>query len=203
MERMLEGTRVFDECELSHEVDWDELEKKISIIVRKFSNIEDRYRDDLAQELRIHAFTKSDDFYDLQRKAIDFWRSIQRRIYPEIPFIDLELVGGSYKDKAEEIAEFNDLLENIRRELSRGGSVTQVRLNAISSDILDIILEDIQECRAEIDELNRYINGRINCTYLAKRLPNVHYKMIRKALKNLEEILSGLCRMRGVVLEEI
>lgn len=203
---MLENVRVFDQYEPVNggqgEINWDEVEQKISILVRKFCNIDYRYRDDLAQELRLHAMLKSDSFYDLQRKAIDFWRTIQRRVYPEVPFIDLELVGGSYRDKAEEVAEFGDLLQSIRKELSREGTVAQVRLNAISSDILDIILEDIQDGKAEVDEeLHRYIGGRINCTYLAKRLPDVHYKMIRKAVKNLGEILEGICMMRGISVE--
>lgn len=201
MERMLEGTKVYEGYEPINggrgEINWDEVENKVAILVRKFSNIDSRYRDDLAQELRLHAMLKSDDFYDLQRRAIDFWRSIQRKVYPEVPFIDLELVGGSLKDKAEESAEFSELLSHMRRELAREGTVAEVRLNAICHDVLDIILEDIVSEGAELDEeLNRYINGRINCTYLAKRLPDIHYKMIRKAVKNLEDILDGLYSMR-------
>ena len=48
-------------------IDWEDVETKISIICRKFDNISSRYQDDLAQELRIHASYISDDYYDLQR----------------------------------------------------------------------------------------------------------------------------------------
>jgi hypothetical protein len=186
------------------EIDWEDVENKISMIVRKFNNIDDRYRDDLAQELRIHAYTKSTDFYDLKRKAIDFWRTMQRKVYPEVPTFDLEMVGGSEFDDAQEVCEFDELLSALEVELDREGSVSQMRLNTISREVLDIILEDIQDglktsCFESVT--SRYINGRINCTYLAERLPEINYKMIRKALKNLEDILGGLMAMRGIIVD--
>ena len=72
--------------------DWKEVEDKISIICRKFENL-GPWHEDLAQELRVHAYYVSNNYYDLYRKAIDFWRKVQTKQSPEVPYFDLDILG--------------------------------------------------------------------------------------------------------------
>lgn len=187
--------------EQQRNIDWEEVKKKISILCRKFDNIDARYRDDLAQELLIHAYYVSDDYYDLQRRAIDFWREMTRKVYPEIPFIDMEIIGGTRESEELDNLAYKETLAKIRRELQRGPweNVYAKELDEIASRILDIILEDIEGVPPEEDEeeitITRYRAGRINCTYIDTRMPDVHYKRIRKGVKRLEEVLEGLMDM--------
>lgn len=187
--------------ESKRNIDWEEVETKISIICRKFSNIEERYKDDLAQELRIHAFYYSDDYYDLHRKAVDFWRVMTRRVYPEIPFIDLEIMAGADRIRDDDL-DYKDTLEKIKRELTRGPykNVREKELDDISLRILDIIVEDIDGTTVTRESLveytsSKYHNGRINLSYLDMRMPEINYKRLVKAAKRLEEIVTALQEM--------
>lgn len=188
-------------------IDWEEVEKKVSIICRKFSNIDPRYIDDLAQELRIHAYYVSDDYYDLQRKAIDFWRSMQVRVYPEVPFFDMELVGGAKMDDTSRY-DYDVLVNLIKKELQRkNGSYYENALDDIALRILDIIVMDIDERevgrRKNLKGTSKpYINQRISCTYLSEELPDIHYKRIQKALNLLADIIQGLSEMGKLSIDD-
>lgn len=185
------------------EIDWDEVETKISIICRKFDNIPERLRDDLKQELRLYAYYKSDDYYHMQNRAVDFWRSLNRHIYPEVPFLDMELMNDEiFEDETK--VEYDEIVNKITTELNvPGENVHEDRLNEVSKKILGVILDDIDE-RRKTNPLNeeyrstKYINGRISLTYLSEVFPDIHYKRLQKGLKNLESILEGLGAMDKV-----
>lgn len=191
--------------ESKRNIDWDEVDKKISIICRKFNNIEERHKDDLKQELLIHAYYISDDYYDLHRKAVDFWRSLQRKIYPELPF--LELQDGDDTDfedphHVDTCMDYESSLYNIKRELTRGPYQTksQEELDKLALKVLDVIIEDIDGstiCKEtyEIYDTNKYRNGRISIMYLCKRFPDVDYKRFTNAMKRLEEVATALIAM--------
>lgn len=179
-------------------IDWNDVETKISIICRKFNNIDYRYLDDLAQELRIHAYYYSDDYYDLQRKAIDFWRTLTRKVYPEVPYLDLEILAGEYFPNESTIV-YKDIVGKIRKELLSKDfkSSREIELDEIANKVLDIIIEDIDGstlCKDSYCEYisSKYHNGRISISYLDLRLKDVNYKRLVKAVKRLEEIVNGL-----------
>lgn len=185
-------------------IDWEDVENKISIICRKFSNIDNRFKDDLAQELRIHAYYVSDDYYDLQRKAIDFWRTLTRRVFPEIPYIDLELTAGSLNFNDSNIS-YQETVKAVRDELSRREYETanEGKIDDLALKILDIIIEDIdgstinkETYEAEVNiSLHKYRNGKINISYLDLRFPDINYKTVTKAVNRLREVIEGLIDM--------
>lgn len=183
-------------------INWEEVEWKIAIICNKFrTSVESRYLDDLAQELRIHAYYKSDDYYDLQRKAIDFWRSMKVNVMPEMPYFDLEFIGG-IKEDDHSIAEFDTLVELIKGRLEtpcRGRFNNEIRELALQ--IFDIIVSDIdgKDRRLVVREGVKYApyhNSRISCSYLWEVLGEepgaISYQRIRKAVKLIENIVREL-----------
>lgn len=180
-------------------IDWEEVENKISIICRKFNNIEDRYKDDLAQELRIHAYYTSDDYYDLTRKAIDFWRTLQVRVMPEVPYLDLELLGGMKEDETS--VHFQEMVNKISLVLSVPSEGISDEIRNLSNDIFNIILDDLVDRSPEVQiregvKYKPYHNQRISCSYLwevmGEDVGSVNYKKIRKAVKFLEGVIKTL-----------
>ena len=199
---MRKGIKPINENERN--INWEEVENKISIICRKFSNIEPRYMDDLAQELRIHAYYYSDDYYDLQRRAIDFWRTIQRKIMPEVPYFDLELIGGSKLEDYSRV-EFDGLVNVLKSELSKDPTSRRKNyereIQTLAKNVLDIIISDIIPDAPEVDiregkDYKPYINGRISCSYLwevmGEDVGSVNYAHIRAAMKYIEKMIIRL-----------
>lgn len=182
-------------------INWEEVEWKIAIICNKFrTSVESRYIDDLAQELRIHAYYKSDDYYDLQRKAIDFWRSMKVNVMPEVPYFDLEFIGGIREDD-HSTAEFDTLVELIKEKLSTpitGKYNNEIR--TLANQIFDIIVSDIDDTRTVIIregvKYAPYHNERISCSYLWEILGDkpgdIGYQRIRKAVRFIEDIIREL-----------
>ena len=128
---------------MNNNIDWKEVEEKISLICYRFNNLSP-WHDDLAQELRIHALYVSDNYYDLYRKAIDFWRKLQTKQSPEIPYFDLELIGGTYSSDREALDQLGDIVELIRKELNRTPkNKWEGNRMKLAMRLLDIILEDI------------------------------------------------------------
>lgn len=182
-------------------INWEEVEWKIAIICNKFrTSVEARYIDDLAQELRIHAYYKSDDYYDLQRKAIDFWRSMRVNVMPEVPYFDLEFIGG-IKEDDRSTAEFDALVDLIRDRLNApvsGKFKNEIR--GLAVQIFDIIISDIDDKKTIIIregvKYAPYHNGRISCSYLweilGEKPGDVSYSRIRKAVKFIEDTIKEL-----------
>lgn len=185
-------------------INWEEVENKISLICYKFSNLSS-WHEDLAQELRIHAYLVSDDYYDLYRKAIDFWRHIHARKFPEIPYMDLETLGGASTNE-EEVSQFEDIVKLIRKELTETTPQNKWESNKmeLAMKLLNIMLEDIDpEKKTEKVEmsnnssLNHYINHRLNLSWVAEET-GIGYKQIVMAMKLLEDIVRGLHAMHKI-----
>lgn len=187
-------------------IDWEEVEYKITIICNKFStSVESRYIEDLAQELRIHAYYKSDDYYNLQRRAIDFWRSMKVNVMPEMPYFDLEFIGGTKLDDHTDV-EFRKLVNLIKGKLNEEvGKAYDDEIRLLAKDVFEVILADlIEDNKLEIRESEKYApyhNHRISCSYLWEVLGDypgeIQYTRIRKALKMIEGIVRDL-GMSGV-----
>lgn len=189
---------------MKNQIDWEEVESKISLICYKFSNLAP-YHEDLAQELRIHAYYISDNYYDLYRKAIDFWRLVQTKQSPEIPYFDLEVIGGTYTAEKEAIDQLDTIVSFIKKELNR---TPQNKWDSdkleLSKKILDIILEDISPeksgskvHRESKSNLNHYMNHRLNLSWVAEET-GVGYKRIVQSMKLLEDIVRGLHSMQKI-----
>lgn len=189
---------------MNDNIDWKEVEEKISLICYKFSNLAS-WHEDLAPELRIHAYYVSDNYYDLYRKAIDFWRKLQTRQSPEIPYFDLEFIEGYYFSDQEAIDQLGEIVKLIRKELnSTPQNKWEQNRKELALQLLDIILEDIdpekQEERSIItnkSSLNHYINNRLNLSWVAEET-GIGYKQLVVAMKLLEDIVRGLHAMHKI-----
>lgn len=188
--------------ENSRNINWEEVENKIAIICNKFrTSVEERFLDDLAQELRIHAYYKSDDYYDLQRKAIDFWRSLKVNVMPEMPYFDLELVGGTHLQDFGDV-EFERFVSLIKKKLTlEMPKKYDNEIRDLAREIFDIILSDVSDgvSRVKIRDWVKYApyhNKRISCSYLWEVMGDepgsINYQRIRKAMKMIENIIREL-----------
>lgn len=189
---------------MNNNINWKEVETKISIICNKFNNL-DFCREDLAQELRIHAYYVSDDYYDLCRKAIDFWRKIQSRQSPEVPYVDLEIASSSDNvDKG--FAQFDELVRLIKEELDRPEqNAWDKKLSDLARQLLDIMISDIDPRKKskynKDSKLNPYINKRLNISWASEEV-GAGYKRVMMAMKFLEDIVSGLSMMHKIEIPE-
>lgn len=187
---------------MNNNIDWKEVEEKISLICYKFDNLS-HWHEDLAQELRIHAYYHSDNYYDLYRKAIDFWRKVKTRQDPEIPYLDLEVLNPAYDSREDEMMQFDELVRLIRRELARPGyNKWDSNMLEVATQLLDIILSDIDNRKVNpVDssksELNHYINSRLNLSWVAEET-GIGYKRIIVAMKFLEDTVRGLAAMNKI-----
>lgn len=163
---------------------WEDVENKINIICGKFNNLSP-WQDDLRQELRLHAYYYSEDYHNLYRKAIDFWRKIQNTYQPEVPYYEFgsDVTGESSvesrqsgdntivnkaltkrvqedrydnKSNSEDYGDYDRLLQWITHELDKPGySKPDQRMIDLSKFLLRIIIEDIDP-RLNIDnKLNK------------------------------------------------
>lgn len=189
---------------MNNNINWEEVEQKVAIICNKFSNIAS-WREDLAQELRIHAYYVSDNYYDLYRKAIDFWRKLQTRQFPETPYYDLEVLNPSYtKDYNDQ---FDDIIKLIQKELDRYGNTKWDRDKLeVSKKLLLIIAADIDESYPSDSienktNMNHYINSRLNLSWVEKET-GINYKRLVNAMKILEDIVQGLAVMHKIDISD-
>lgn len=190
---------------MNNNIDWEEVESKISLICYKFDNLE-RWHEDLAQELRIHAYYVSDNYYDLYRKAIDFWRKIQTKQSPEIPYFDLEVLNPSCEDNHSD--QFEDMVKLMRIELSRPGyNKWDSSMLELASKLLDIIVEDIDPKEGIHGYIRRsksqniYINKRLNLSLISEEF-HVGYKRVIAAMKFLEDTVRGLALMKKIEIPD-
>lgn len=184
-------------------INWNEVEEKIAVICYKFSNLAP-WHDDLAQELRIHAYYVSDNYYDLYRKAIDFWRKIQTKHNPECPYFDLELLASSHDVPEEEaLDQAEEIVRLIREELTgEYNNKWELKRMELALELLDIILEDIEPKKTptstkDNSRLSRYINHRLNLSWV-EEVTGHKYKQIVQSMKLLEDIVRGLHAMNKI-----
>lgn len=182
---------------------WNDVEGKIAIICYRFENLKP-WHEDLAQELRIHAYYVSNNYYDLYRKAIDFWRKLQTKQAPEIPYFDLEILG-QYTEKEESTHDFEKMVTLIRKELERPGhnkwdndmlNLCQMLLSIMVEDIDPRLNKNIPPTMDK-SELNHYINKRLNLSWVAEET-GIGYKRIVVAMKFLEDTVRGLSAMKKI-----
>ena len=181
-------------------IDWEYVESKIAAICYKFDNLSP-WRDDLAQELRIHAYYVSDNYYDLYRKAIDFWRKIQSRQAPEIPYFDLEVLNLSTNEDMDD--QCQNIIDLVRKELEKPGkNKWEDDKLALAKNLLDIIASDIEEddrppvLKIKSDR-NPYINQRLNLSLIADET-GISYRRLSDSMKVLEDIVQGLAMMKKI-----
>lgn len=185
---------------MPHTIDWKDVENKIAIICYKFDNLAS-WREDLAQELRIHAYYVSDNYYDLYRRAIDFWRMIQTKQSPETAYYDLEVLSPSYTEDFDD--QSKEIVRLIKDELNRYGhtkwdedKITVARM------LLDIIISDIDDKAPEIipsksPAENHYMTHRLNLSWVEQET-GINYKKLVNSMRILEEVIQGLAMMHKI-----
>lgn len=188
-------------------INWEEVESKISLICYKFNNINPKWHEDLAQELRIHAYYVSDDYYNLYRKAIDFWRKLQTREMPELPYYDLEVLGRCDVDRSH-MKPFDDIVSLVRKELQRPAqSKWDADMLNLANSLFDIIISDIDDRTKTSQDIldksksNHYINQRLNLSWVAEET-GIGYKRLVNAMKFLEDTIRGLHAMHKIEIPE-
>lgn len=194
-----------------HELDWNEVETKVQIISRKFSNIDPKYREDLEQELRLFAFTTSAHYGHMYNRAIDYWRHLSNHVYPEVCVFDVEDGEGnklcipeeSYEDSvADDTADL--LLAATRRELDRYAQTkTEREVVEMCKRILEIIELDIHNLPdPSLKESTTYKyrdGGKYNLTWVMEQT-GFPYKRIQWAMDVLKEIMSTVIERKQVIL---
>lgn len=182
---------------------WEDVEQKISLICYKFDNLSS-WHEDLAQELRLHAYYVSSDYYNLYRKAIDFWRTIQAKYNPESPYYDLETVGGLYTD-TDPLDQTSEIVNLIKEELNHyPQNKWEEKKISLTLDILDLILDDIdpkKSVKSTDSSSTHYINSKVNITWVSDVL-HANYKQCKSSLQILAEIIRGLAMMRKIDIPE-
>lgn len=189
---------------MNNNIDWKEVDEKISLICYKFSNLAP-WHDDLAQELRIHAYYVSDNYYDLYRKAIDFWRKLQTKQSPEIPYFDLELLEDPSSPEKASTDQLDIIVSLIRKELNREPqNKWEGNKMDLAMKLLDLILNDIDPKKKsnnviikDTTNLNPYFNNRLNLSWASEETSS-SYKQVVIAMKMLEDIVRGLHSMKKI-----
>lgn len=188
----------------SKEFDWQDVELKVSLICYKFDNLKP-WHDDLAQELRIHAYYISNNYYDLYRKAIDFWRKLQTQQSPEVPYFDLELLQNPNGIAHDSYLEYDNIIALIKKELDRPshGKWDSDMLN-LAKQLLEIITEDVdprlkskRHLGMNKSDMNHYFNHRLNLSWVSEET-GIGYKRLVAAMKFLEDTVRGLAAMHKI-----
>lgn len=193
--------------ESERNINWEEVEIKVAVICSKFKNIRNDYLDDLAQELRVHAFYISDNYQDLYRRAIDFWRTLQCRVYPEVPYFDMELMQGSDVEDKNEMG-YLEILKQINKELDRNCySKAEMKQVDTIRQILEIITDDVKDGRNDSKyklpetEVLEYVKGKVSIYWVSLRLDKT-YRHVQDSLSLLQEIVRGLAEMGKISVDD-
>lgn len=189
----------------NREINWEEVEIKVGVICSKFRNIRADYIEDLAQELRIHAFHKSDDYYDLYRRAIDFFRQMQSKVNPELPYFDME-VFEEEGVSSESTVGFEDIIYQVKKELSNEGYLKKEQeLIEVVNMILDLLTEEIVTGRSnkKYKESNvlSYFGGKLSVTWISERT-EVPYKKVQDSIALLQETIKGLALLGRIDISD-
>lgn len=188
----------------NREINWEEVEIKVSVICNKFKNIRQDYIEDLAQELRIHAFHKSDDYYDLYRRAIDFWRSMKCKVSPEMPYFDMEIFSEETEDQSDLPA--YEILAKINAELDNDGYLPKEQeLIRIIRKILDLLEEEVLKGRPKgykETKASAYFGGKLSITWICERTGEP-YKKVQNSMDMLQNIVRGLAALGRIEIDDI
>lgn len=194
-----------------YDLDWEDIERKVQIISRRFQNIDPKYREDMEQELRLFAFTTSSHYQHMYRKAIDYWRHLTVHVYPEVCIFDMEDSEGnkvavpeeSYEEKYKD--EYADkILKLIDRELNRYAiTKKEEEIVSIAKRIMEIITYDIYDRPdSSLHEVksSKYRKGRMNISWLSDQT-GYDYKKIQRSMDTLMEIVRTLFIMGKIDTE--
>lgn len=177
-------------------IDWEDVERKVQIISNRFATTIDwKYREDMEQELRLFAWQKSSNYWDMYRRAVDYFRTLTRKVYPEIcvfEFDDNNGQGGVTEDKYLEDDNFETILKKIREEINKfsdGKIETRERDNSLK--ILDFIEN---YARGNHEEDIKFTKGKIQVTYLMEKT-GIDYSKIQEAYWFLQQVVKAMIAM--------
>lgn len=182
-------------------IDWEDVERKVQIISRRFATTIDwKYREDLEQELRLFAWQKSSNYYDMYRRAVDYWRTLTRKVFPEVcifEFDDNNGQGGITEDEYLEDENLEDILNKIRAEIIEfSNSKVEIRERDNSLKILDII-EKYAKGYHENDI--RFTKGKIQVGYLADKT-GIEYAKIQEAIWFIQQVIKAMVAMGKITV---
>lgn len=174
-------------------LDWEDVERKVQILSRRFaSTIDWKYREDLEQELRLFAWTTSSNYHDMYRRAVDYWRMLTRRVFPEVcvfEFDDNNGQGGITEDRYNEDEDFLKMISKIREAVDEyQNSKHELTDRENCMKILDLI-EDIISGR--VKEEPKYTKGKLQVDWVAQYL-GIKYNRVQDAFWLLQHVVSAL-----------
>lgn len=185
--------------------DWEDVENKVQILSRKFaSTIDWRYREDLEQELRVYAWTTSTDYWNMYRKAVDFYRHLSCKYYGETCVDDFTFVDDqkSVEDEYEfsdSVKEYLRVLEMIRKSISEMSDYKK-NYDKYSENALRI-LDEIQKHVEGKVEYETVYRGRIKFSQLSEEL-DMNYKDVQDAFWLIKKVVAALVAMGKIMIED-
>lgn len=190
-----------------NEIDWNDVEYKVRLISHRFSTTIDwRYREDLEQELRIFAWTKSTNYWDMYRRAVDFYRHLNRKYYGETCVDDFTFVDDkeskfdNYEEKEE--AEEYEKLFSLIRESVEGFSDYKKNYDKYSADALAVLAEIDRFLKGKVEYSTSYKRGRIQFNQLSDNL-GISYKDVQNAIWLIKKVISALVAMKKISEDDV
>ena len=158
------------------ELDWADVENKVQIISRKFSTTIDwKYREDLEQELRLFAWQKSSNYYDMYRHAVDYWRMLTRRVFPEVCVFEFD--------------EFDRMISKIREAVDEYQNSKKEQIDHDNCMKILSLIDDIVKGK-ESEEV-KYTKGKLQVNWVSEKL-GIPYNRVQDALWLLQQVTAVL-----------
>lgn len=206
---------------IAAEIDYDKssglsyeetLSKAQKLVYYDFKDsIPDRYKEDAVQELCLHAWNVGNNSWGtLSNKLIDYYRRLCKEVYPSVPFIDMDSNMMAERQLSDmETASLSFTIKIIADALRKYycKNVWVLQNVEIAERILDIILEDIDECKRGskgngkdeshiINDLhvNKYRFDGISRGYLEQRMKDINVKKINKGKELLKQVVRDLIK---------
>ena len=171
-------------------LDWDDVETKVSIIMRRFSTTIDwKYLEDLGQELRIFAWSTSSNYWDMYRRAVDYWRTLTRRVFPEICVFEFDESSESFEVTYQEKEEVHRVASEIRKALLDFDRTEKEKRDSHNCLLIIDVIE--KWALGEYDQDIPLRAGKIQKSWVSEKfqIPYVH---VQDALWLLDKITSAL-----------
>lgn len=188
-----------------NEVDWQDIETKVQIISRKFSTTIDwKYREDLEQELRIFAWMVSSNYWNMYRKAVDYYRHLTRKVYPETAVYDFTFVDDKKSvedeyDFSDGDRHFDELMMMLREQIS-GLADYKKNYDKYTRNAL-IVLDEIERYVKGKVEYDTQYRGRLNFTRLSENL-GISFKEVQDAYWVIKKVVAALVAMKKIDMEK-
>ena len=182
-------------------IDWEDVERKVQIISRRFSTTIDwKYREDMEQELRLFAWKKSSNYYDMYRRAVDYWRSLTRKVFPEVcvfEFDDNNGQGGITEDKYLEDNDFMIMIKKIRDAIE---DYQNTKKEQTDHDNCVKILNLIEASVIGGEELIM-TKGKIKISWVSEKL-DIPYNKVQDALWLLQQVTTTLSHLHKIEIPD-